>query len=39
MGTLLQNAFEEMKKRNVAVSALIPAGRRLFDYYRSYGYT
>jgi GNAT superfamily N-acetyltransferase len=39
MRNLLQNAFGEMKKRNIAVSALIPAGKWLFNYYRSQGYT
>lgn len=39
MKKLLMNAFEEMRKRNVAVSALIPAEKWLFNYYRSQGYT
>jgi predicted GNAT family N-acyltransferase len=39
MKKLLQNAFDEMKKRKIAVSALIPAGKWLFNYYRSQGYT
>ncbi|MDR1880219.1 MAG: GNAT family N-acetyltransferase [Tannerellaceae bacterium] len=39
MRQLLQEAFVEMQKRNIAVSALIPASRWLFDYYRSQGYT
>jgi predicted acetyltransferase len=39
MRQLLQDAFIEMYKRNIAVSTLIPASRWLFDYYRSQGYT
>lgn len=39
MRELLQNAFEEMKYRSVAVTALIPADPWLFDYYREQGYT
>ncbi|MDR1555770.1 MAG: GNAT family N-acetyltransferase [Tannerellaceae bacterium] len=39
METLLQKASDEMEKRNTAISALIPAGKWLFDYYRSRGYT
>ncbi|WP_455628320.1 GNAT family N-acetyltransferase [Parabacteroides chinchillae] len=38
MKQLLQEAFEEMKKRDVAITALIPADTRLFDYYREQGY-
>lgn len=39
MKQLLQDAFEEMKRRSVAVTALIPADPWLFDYYRKQGYT
>lgn len=39
MKQLLQNTFEEMKRRSVAVTALIPADPWLFDYYRKQGYT
>lgn len=39
MKELLQNAFEEMKYRSVAISALIPGEPWLFDYYRKAGYT
>ena len=39
MRQLIQNAFEEMKYRSVAVTALIPADPWLFDYYREQGYT
>lgn len=39
MKQLLLNAFEEMKRRSVAVTALIPADPWLFDYYRKQGYT
>lgn len=39
MKQLLQIAFEEMKRRSVAVTALIPADPWLFDYYRKQGYT
>lgn len=39
MKELLQNAFEEMKYRSVALSALIPGEPWLFDYYRKAGYT
>lgn len=39
MRQLLQNAFEEMKRRDVAVTALVPADPWLFDYYREQGYT
>lgn len=38
MRQLLQNAFEEMKYRSVAVTALIPAEPWLFEYYRAQGY-
>lgn len=39
MRQLLQNAFEEMKYRSVAITALIPAEPWLFDYYQEQGYT
>ena len=39
MRQLIQNAYEEMKYRSVAVTALIPADPWLFDYYREQGYT
>lgn len=39
MRQLLKEAFEEMKKRNIALTALIPADPWLFDYYREQGYT
>jgi GNAT superfamily N-acetyltransferase len=39
MRQLLQDAFREMQQRNIALSALIPADKWLFNYYRSQGYT
>lgn len=39
MRQLLQNALEEMQRRNIALTALIPAEKWLFNYYRSQGYT
>ncbi|MDR1918163.1 MAG: GNAT family N-acetyltransferase [Tannerellaceae bacterium] len=39
MSLLLQNAFAEMKKREIALSVLIPAEKWLFQYYRARGYT
>lgn len=39
MKKLLENAFEEMERRNIAVSALIPAEKWLFNFYRAHGYT
>ncbi|MDR2087420.1 MAG: GNAT family N-acetyltransferase [Dysgonamonadaceae bacterium] len=39
MSRLLQDVSAEMRKRRVAVGVLIPAGKGLFDYYRSKGYT
>jgi predicted N-acetyltransferase YhbS len=39
MKQLLRNASDEMKRRGIAVSILIPAESRLFDYYRAQGYT
>jgi ribosomal protein S18 acetylase RimI-like enzyme len=39
MSELLHQAFDEMKKRKIALSVLIPAEKSLFNYYRSYGYT
>lgn len=38
MRELLHNAFEEMKRRSVAITTLIPAEPWLFDYYRKEGY-
>lgn len=39
MGELLKQSFEEMRRRNCDITALIPATASLFDYYRAYGYT
>lgn len=39
MRQLLKDAFEVMKQRDVALTALIPADPWLFDYYREQGYT
>lgn len=39
MRQLLQETFEEMERREIAISALIPADPWLFDYYREQGYT
>ncbi|GAB6395292.1 MAG: GNAT family N-acetyltransferase [Bacteroidales bacterium] len=39
MRKLLQQAFGEMAKRGAALTALIPAGKALFNYYRRQGYT
>lgn len=39
MRKLLEEAFEEMRRRGVDLTALIPAEKWLFDYYRSQGYT
>lgn len=39
MGELLRKAFREMRERGYDITALIPAGESLFDYYRAYGYT
>lgn len=39
MRQLLQQAFDVMKRRNVALTVLIPAEPWLFDYYRKLGYT
>lgn len=39
MRQLLQKAFEVMESRRVALTVIIPAGPRLFDYYRDSGYT
>jgi GNAT superfamily N-acetyltransferase len=39
MKRLLQDAFYEMQQRNIALTALIPAEKWLFNYYRSQGYT
>lgn len=38
MSMLLQEAFLEMHKRNIALSTLIPANDRLFQYYGHLGY-
>ena len=34
MRQLLQETFEEMERREIAISAIIPADPWLFDYYR-----
>lgn len=39
MRKLIGEAFEVMKKRDVAVTIIIPADSWLFDYYRELGYT
>lgn len=39
MRQLIQEAFEEMKRRDIAITALIPADPWLFDYYKGLGYT
>lgn len=39
MRQLLQESFEEMRQREMAITALIPADPWLFDYYREQGYT
>jgi GNAT superfamily N-acetyltransferase len=39
MKQLLQEAFREMQRRRIALTALIPAEKWLFTYYRSQGYT
>ncbi|WP_165155994.1 GNAT family N-acetyltransferase [Parabacteroides sp. ZJ-118] len=39
MRQLLRRAFKEMERREIAISALIPADPWLFDYYREQGYT
>lgn len=39
MTQLLQQAFEEMRRRKITVTALIPAEKWLFNYYRKQGYT
>ncbi|MDR0995191.1 MAG: GNAT family N-acetyltransferase [Tannerella sp.] len=39
MPRLMDTAFSEMRRRGVAVSALIPAENWLFAYYRKMGYT
>ncbi|MDE6451506.1 MAG: GNAT family N-acetyltransferase, partial [Odoribacter sp.] len=38
MSSLLKKAFQEMYKRGIAFSTLIPAENWLFDYYRKLGY-
>lgn len=39
MKQLLEEAFDEMRRRNIALTVLIPAEKWLFNYYRSQGYT
>ncbi|MDR1259242.1 MAG: GNAT family N-acetyltransferase [Tannerellaceae bacterium] len=39
MKQLLQKAVSEMERKKTALSALIPAGKGLFEYYRAHGYT
>lgn len=39
MRQLLRKTFEEMERREIAISALIPAEPWLFEYYRKQGYT
>jgi GNAT superfamily N-acetyltransferase len=39
MKKLLLDSFDEMRRREIAVSALIPAEAWLFNYYRTQGYT
>lgn len=39
MQRLIQESFEVMRSRQVALTALIPANPWLFDYYREQGYT
>lgn len=39
MKELVEKAFEEMKYRDVALTVVIPAEPRLFDFYRKLGYT
>lgn len=39
MRRLIQEAFDVMGKRKVALTVIIPAEPRLFDYYRKAGYT
>ncbi len=39
MKQLMDQAIEEMEKRGVVLSSLIPAEHWLFDYYRQFGYT
>ena len=39
MFNLLKNAFREMRSRGIALTTLIPASKKLFDYYRKVGYT
>lgn len=39
MKQLLQHSFAEMRERDIALTALIPAEKWLFNYYRSQGYT
>ena len=38
MRRLINEAFEEMERRGVALTALIPANRGLFDFYGNFGY-
>ena len=39
MGKLMQQAIDEMNRRNYALTTLIPASDWLFDYYTRFGYT
>lgn len=39
MRRLIQESFEVMRSRGIALTALIPANPWLFDYYREQGYT
>ncbi|MDH6305147.1 GNAT superfamily N-acetyltransferase [Parabacteroides sp. PF5-5] len=39
MKQLLRESFDEMRRRNIDITALIPAEKWLFNYYRSMGYT
>lgn len=39
MRRLLQESFEVMKSREVALTVLVPSDKELFDYYRKQGFT
>ncbi|GHT43717.1 acetyltransferase [Bacteroidia bacterium] len=39
MSQLMLEAFEEMKRRGIALAALIPANKPLFGYYSKHGFT
>jgi hypothetical protein len=39
MGQLMLEAFEEIKRRGIALATLIPANRSLFGYYSKHGFT